>query len=194
MKCDPFSTNSLTASALFWLLTERKCKLITVERGLAWGNPDALGVAPDRTLCEVEVKVSLSDFRANAGKGYIRYLSAMKDDGARSDLPACYYFLVPPSLVEKVKPELPSFAGLLTVKMEPHTNTPRFWTNDALCLASIVKAPRMPRKKLTLEQCTRLAKHQSMALVVEYLRNNRLSHRLKEEADYRAELEKKVAA
>lgn len=164
-----YTTERLTASALFWLLTDGKCKLVTVERGLAWGNPDALGVTEDRTLSEIEVKVSMSDFRANNDKSYIRDLTHRISDPSISTLPSRYYFLVPPCLAEKVQAELPAFAGLLTVDVTKQ-GAPFTFTNGALCLRSVVKAPRMPRKKLNLRQCVSLAKHQSMAFAVEMLR------------------------
>ena len=73
------------------------------------GEPDVLGIMPNRKLIEVEIKRSLSDFRANANKWQIanRHLFLPK-------APYEFWFLVPVALVQKVKPELPLWAGLLS--------------------------------------------------------------------------------
>ena len=172
------NTETLTASALFWLLTTGKCKLVTVERGLSWGNPDALGVNEERRLTEIEVKVSYSDFKANGTKGYIQYLN--KIDCDRSDMPSLYYFLAPPKLAERIKDEIPHYAGLMTVNMGRNNDNPQMWTNGAYDLSIIKRAPRMKRKKLSLNQIVRVAKHQGMAFTIEKLRTERFRERVKE--------------
>lgn len=170
-------TEILTASALFWLLTTGKCKLVTVERGISWGNPDALGVNEERRLTEIEVKVSYSDFKANASKGYIQYLN--KIDCDRSDMPSLYYFLAPPKLAEHIKDEIPHYAGLMTVNMGKSGDNPSMWTNGAYDLVIVKRAPRMKRKRLSLQQIVRVAKHQGMAFTVEKLRTENFRRRSK---------------
>lgn len=171
------NTQFLTASALFYLVTDRKCKLVTVERGLHWGNPDALGLTIDRYLVEIEVKTSLKDFLQNRKKSYIQYL----EKGLGEDmpgLPAYYYFLVPPFLIEKIQPILPKYAGLLSVQLN-EKGEPLKFSNGAFDIRSIVKAPRMKRQRLSAAQCIRLAKYQSMAFTVEMLRNAELMKQFK---------------
>lgn len=99
----------LVASAAQWLRYKRQCFLIATERGLyPWGRPDVFGVTLQRRTIEVEVKVTLADFRANAKKRI-------------SGLPRAhwhpwqFYFIVPPALVESVALELPEWSGLLTL-------------------------------------------------------------------------------
>lgn len=160
-----FSTKRLTGAALFWMLTEKKCKLVTVERGLHWGNPDALGVMDDRRLVEVEVKISMADFRRNGKKDCVRHLMKSIDPPS---LPSLYYFLVPPALVEAVRLELPPYAGLLTVDANGG-----MYTNYALVVQSVVPCKRMERRRLNTMQMVEMARNQSRAFVSEYLANAR---------------------
>lgn len=153
-------TRELTGAALFWLLTEKRCLLLTVERGFHWGNPDALGVLPDRRLVEVEIKISMSDFRANHKKPHMQGLALGVDSPG---LPSIYYFLVPEALVSKVEPELPVYAGLLTARTQS-------WSNGALVLSVVKQSPRMARRRLTVSQCIQMAKNQSRAFVSEFLK------------------------
>lgn len=164
------TTRELTSAALFWLLTEKRCSLVTVERGFHWGNPDALGVLPDRRLVEIEVKRTMSDFRANNKK---THLQGFKSGTTSPGLPSIYYFLVPPQLVEKVLPELPDYAGLLGCSLST-------WPNGARVLNVIKQAPRMQRHRLTIQQCIMMSKFVSRAFASEYATSVRLENSLKQ--------------
>lgn len=89
----------------------KKCYFVTRERTPVYGagTPDVLGVTAGRKLIEIEIKRSLSDFRANSGKFHIIHRNKFIESA-----PYQFYFLVPAMLVEKVKPELPEWAGLMS--------------------------------------------------------------------------------
>lgn len=73
------------------------------------GRPDVIGVTASRYLVEIEIKRSLSDFRANAKKYHIENRDAFAIHAARQ-----FWYLVPAKLREPVLKELPEWAGLLT--------------------------------------------------------------------------------
>lgn len=111
---------SLELAAAQWLKYEKRCALVLCERSpRSWhaGQPDVLGILQSRYLLEIEIKRSLSDFRANAKKRHIQNRFS-QDDGIskvfREMAPKQFWFMVPENLVEKVLPELPDYAGLMT--------------------------------------------------------------------------------
>ncbi|TXH59336.1 MAG: hypothetical protein E6Q97_00135 [Desulfurellales bacterium] len=102
---------SLEVQVMAWLRFEKRCPLVLFERTPRFcvgGRPDVIGVTKDRYLVEVEIKRTLSDFKANQKKRHvlIRHLKL-------EAWPKQFYFMVPHTLVEKVKPLLPDYAGLL---------------------------------------------------------------------------------
>lgn len=102
-------TGDLTKAAFRWLTLERNCITVLTERTPRWGigQPDVLGVTKGRYLIEVEVKVSMSDFRHNAEKWHIVNRNPVR-------APKLYWFLVPEPMIVKCLPELPEWAGLLS--------------------------------------------------------------------------------
>lgn len=111
---------------LIWLRFDRGCAVALYERnprnGL--GKPDVLGVSKAGYLYEIEIKRSMSDFRANARKYHLRDRYAGCADDWRANLyPKFYWFLVPNELAPKVLPMVPDWAGLLRngAKDEPQT-------------------------------------------------------------------------
>lgn len=104
-----------------WLKWEKRCQLVMTERSpRCWfaGEPDVIGVNPSRFIFEIEVKRSMSDFRANQNKRHMQNrFSNDPETAARytAKAPKQFWFLVPPKLVQKVEPELPDFAGLMTL-------------------------------------------------------------------------------
>ena len=100
----------LLASGTEYLRYERRCYLVAWQRG-PWPKirPDILGVTSGRKAIEIEVKMTIYDFRANAHKRGERLRARGRY------CPHQFYFLVPPALVEKVRGELPVGTGLLTV-------------------------------------------------------------------------------
>ena len=111
-----------------------------------------LGVTLQRQTIEVEIKVTLADFRANEAKRCI-------DMRERYQLhrPKQFYFAVPPDLADAVKAELPPYAGLLTLKDEFDYQPNR--------LITVVKgAPAFPEAKLQIHQIAHLCRHMSGTL------------------------------
>lgn len=127
---------------LKWLRFENKCIIVLNERTPVYGHgqPDVLGVTAAGYLKEIEVKRSMSDFRANAKKFHVSNREHYLDRWPRQ-----FYYAVPKAMVEKVKSELPPWAGLLQVDGS---------LVELIVDAEINKAAR----KLTFKQCARLAK------------------------------------
>jgi hypothetical protein len=102
---------SMEFAALVWLRTQRRCKAVLLERSprSPYGcRPDVIGLTQGRELIEVEIKRSLSDFRANKKK-----LHVCNRDMTVKRWPHFYYFLVSQEFVDRAESELPEFAGLM---------------------------------------------------------------------------------
>lgn len=102
---------NLELMALRWLRFQKRCPLAFLERGPRnpYGRrPDALGITPARYMVEIEIKRSVSDFRADSKKPHIVFR-----DSLINRWPKWFYYLVPPSIVDKV--QVPEWAGLMTV-------------------------------------------------------------------------------
>lgn len=100
--------NSKTMRAVLacHLRYKMQCSIFAFERGLGGDNPDVIGVLPNRCLAEIEIKISLADFKRDASK---------KKWGSRYYRhPRLFYYAVPPELVAKVEGLLPAGAGLLS--------------------------------------------------------------------------------
>ena len=94
--------DTIEASAVEWLRYERYCALIALERAPTYGwvgRPDIVGVTKKRTIIEIEVKRTVADFRANAGKRCFSFRQR-----AVGGIPEQFYFLVTPEIVETVQP------------------------------------------------------------------------------------------
>jgi hypothetical protein len=102
----------LRAIAAEYLRYKRHCPIVAFERSHWPGTarPDVLGITKKQHIIEIEIKCSYSDFRANSKK---RGQELRERCGLY--LPHYYYFLVPPELVERIKPELSDNAGLMSV-------------------------------------------------------------------------------
>lgn len=109
----------LRAAAVMWLRYERHCPIVAMERGLGSGVPDVLGVSDTRHLIEIEIKVTMADFRKNEKKWGIRHRRLY--DQPAYWIPRQFYFLVATKIVEKVRVELPQGCGLLSL---PFDNEP----------------------------------------------------------------------
>lgn len=108
---------TLELAALRWLKWEKRCAIVLYERSPnEWtcGRPDVLGVTKDRYATEIEIKRSLSDFRADARKA-----SRRNRDLYPKRFPKFFYYLVPEKLREKVQEELPKWAGLMIQSTDP---------------------------------------------------------------------------
>lgn len=103
---------TLETHAIGWLRFYQRCPIAITERSplcVGGSRPDVIGVTKTRHIIEVEVKRTVSDFRANAKKWHVRHR-----DNFIHQWPRLFYFLVPPELAEKVLPEVPEWAGLIT--------------------------------------------------------------------------------
>lgn len=133
-----------------WLQFEKQCALVLCERTPRWGHgqPDVLGVLPSRFILEIEIKRTMSDFRANSKKHHMLSRFCGEPEIAEryaKRAPKLFWFLVPRSLVEKVEKELPDFAGLLTV------------SENGASLDVVKKAPtNKDSERLSLKECSKL--------------------------------------
>jgi hypothetical protein len=136
---------NLELMALRWLRWEKKCPMAFCERSPVHGNgePDVLGVTNARYRIEIEIKRSLSDFKADSKKPH-----RFRRPSDSEIHPRQFYYLVPSQLVEKVKPLLPPWAGLM--------QGPTY----ASCVISVlIQAPiNEASKRMTVRECVRMAK------------------------------------
>lgn len=138
---------NLELLAMRWLRWEKRCIIVLTERSpraQSCGEPDVLGITKDRYMYEIEVKRTISDFRADAEKPSRKF----RDDGWRTPkLPKQFYYLVPSKLAEKVNGELPDWAGLM-----------RGPEDGDVCQVHVLrKAPVWkPSMKLTPKECSYL--------------------------------------
>jgi hypothetical protein len=95
----------LRAAAVMWLRYDRGCPVVSMERGIVNCVPDVLGVTKQRELIEIEIKRTMSDFRANKKKHGMK--AREKALGQCWWIPKYFYFLVLPEMVEKVLAEIP---------------------------------------------------------------------------------------
>lgn len=140
---------SLENRALHWLAYVKKCMCVTMERAPRYqlGSPDVLGVSPGRKLIEIEIKRSMSDFRANSKKRHI-----VNREMFITKAPYQFYFLVPENLTVKVAKELPEWAGLMDDSMN--------WLN-VIKIAPVNKQS----EKLNPIECARLMRNLSNHIV-----------------------------
>lgn len=135
--------------AMEFLTSEKRCEIILFERSPragSCGDPDVLGVNPRRFIYEIEVKRSLSDFRANARKPFHALRNAGMD---ASRYPKLYWFLTPPELSDRAKTILPSWAGLLRGPAQGEYGN----------LKTVVEAPvNAASKRLSTSECVRLVR------------------------------------
>lgn len=101
----------LETRALHWLMYARKCEFAVCERSPRYniGQPDCLGVTRQRQLVEIEVKRSISDFRAQWSKQSMKNRNLFIDK-----MPYQFYILCPHVLGDRIFAELPEWAGLMT--------------------------------------------------------------------------------
>lgn len=155
---------SLELSAMRWLWLVQKCLVVLEQRtpNYAMGQPDVLGITPGRYLTEIEVKRSYSDFRADFKK-----LHRINRERHINQQPRLFYYMVTPDLVEKVRPELPPWAGLMTPSKYDEVDV-------------IVRSPvNAASAKLTLKQCTRLARMMTTHMMGYAIQNNSIKCALK---------------
>jgi len=153
----------------------RQCPIISFERSVipyASHNPDILVVSKDRRLIEIEVKISLSDFRADAKKRIWKHR-----DAGNAAMPYQFYYAVPYELKDKVEPILRPDCGLLLV-----TEREQFFSKAVFTQK---RAPINKRsQKLSLLRATRMAYNQTGTLCSLMETNYRLEKLCKQRDSY----------
>lgn len=152
--------------AMEFLRFEKRCRVAIVERSPRphHGQPDVLGITNDRYLLEIEIKRSVSDFKANALKPHIQQRGLLRCQPLNVHWPKMFWYLVPYDLVEKVRPLVPDWAGLLRGP----------GTDETQQLYSVIKAqPNSASKRLTVKECIKLFNCMSNQLYSQYLQINR---------------------
>lgn len=140
----------MRAAIVGWLRYEKGCFLVCWERSPLFTDcrPDIVGVEKRWRVIEVEVKHSLSDFKANQNKRGLK---------TAWQFPWQFWFAVPLALADKVKPFLPDGAGLLALLPVDDKFGP--------CLRVDVPAKCAPHAtKLSKYQIGRMVMHQTGSL------------------------------
>lgn len=136
--------------AASWLWLEKRCQLVLQERNPRsdyTGEPDVLGVTKARYLLEIEVKRTLSDFRNNKNKRCMCHREHFLEK-----FPKQFWFMVPRLLIEKVKTEIPEWAGLLTL--------------GTYTVQTVIPAPANHKsKRLSVKECIKLFRFQTNQLM-----------------------------
>ena len=93
-------SSHVKASVASYFRYKKQCPLITFERPLKhnMGQPDILVITKNRKIVEVEVKVSLSDFKNDTKKKIWNYRSKLPD---LYPMPYQFYYAVPEKLKDK---------------------------------------------------------------------------------------------
>jgi len=93
----------LKAIAANYLRYQKHCILVISERDLgSISSPDVLAVTKDRRLIEIEVKISLDDFKKDAKKKKWGFFKFGEKYGFKTTTFANqFYYIVPPNLKEK---------------------------------------------------------------------------------------------
>jgi hypothetical protein len=136
---------NLELMALRWLRWEKKCPMAFCERSPVYGNgePDVLGITAARYRIEIEIKRSISDFRADFKKSH-----RINQKFNLEVHPRQFYYLTPHELVPKIKPLLPSWAGLMQGP-----------TDNYYAIQVVIQAPiNDASERLTIRECSRMVK------------------------------------
>jgi hypothetical protein len=139
---------------------KRQASLVCTERalrGVTVGVPDVL-IALDNRLIEVEVKVSMADFRQDAKKYKWRYYdseSELYSKRWRKKGPAQFYYAAPADLALRIKEELPEGAGLISCRWGYTDLT------DAFVLAT---APKLHKGEISDKALRLMQRHQTGTL------------------------------
>jgi hypothetical protein len=133
---------NLELLAMRWLWLEKNCHYVLRERSprYSMGEPDILGVTASRYLIEIEIKRSMSDFRADAKKW-----CRLNRDGNLKRIPKQIYYLVTLDMIDRCKQELPAWAGL----MRPAAGTCQVIENAPINSES---------ERLTVKECVKMTR------------------------------------
>lgn len=106
------SAEYLRACVAAYLRYDRQCPVVAFERGgHSWERPDVLALTKTRHWIEVEIKTSIADFRADSKKR--KWILGDRDFRQ-------FYYLVPPDLVDEVKPMVRQGLGLLSLSSDSY--------------------------------------------------------------------------
>jgi hypothetical protein len=130
-----------------YLRYKRQCPVVVFERGLQYLDvPDVLAVSQDRKLIEVEVKISVADFRHDADKRKFHPLIAARVMERKQR-----YYCVPRDMVERIA--IPANWGLMVV-------------NDNRTVEVLKVAPsNRQAPRLTIKQVEEMVRHQTGTLI-----------------------------
>lgn len=148
---------AVTARAMHYLRYNRQCQLMWTQRSPwdRWDHrPDVIALTKSRRVIEVEVKVTLADFKVNAEKRCMTNPVLRWHEGPVWNMTESFYFAVPVQLIEKIKPLLPDYAGLLAVEENP-------WNTRV----SVQAPKRRDSPRLSTKQMVIAARHLSGTLV-----------------------------
>jgi hypothetical protein len=104
----PLTSEQMEVSLAGYFNFRRNFIVPNISWGLGLHECDLLVVTKSGYATEVEIKISVSDMKADFAKRHHHYSSKIKN----------LYFAVPKALAEKILPMLPGRAGLLTVDPE----------------------------------------------------------------------------
>lgn len=162
----------LEVAGIRFLLWQKRCVMATMERGYdnGLGKPDILGLTPRREIIEVEIKVSVSDLRANSKKAIQQYFVTFPERG-----PNYFYYLVPKTLGEKAVEIAEPHAGVLVL----HHDEGFEW--------SVLRKPkRIHQRVIGLKRAAELMRNQSstvLALTDKLFRANLEKHQMRKELE-----------
>ena len=136
---------------------EKRCPLVIHERSPRerhTGQPDVLGITNDRYMLEIEIKRTVSDFRANFNKEHMRNrccdVPEIRDAYLKRG-PRQFWFLVPEKIRVKIQEQVPDWAGLLIY--DPNQGG---WGH----IQCVKKSPtNQLSEKLSLKDCARLLRN-----------------------------------
>lgn len=145
---------------MVWLRVEKGCILISRERCLRYwaGQPDVMGISKGRHVLEIEIKRTVSDFRADGKKRHRQNRHKFLDLQPRQ-----FWYLMPDEVAAKVQDEIPDWAGLMV-------NDPNWFGVKVIKKAP----PNNQSKKLSLEECVRAVTHQTNFILSLESENDRL--------------------
>ena len=160
---------TLETLAMHWLAYEKKCHAVIRERSPRYGigSPDILGITKLRFLTEVEIKRSVSDFKINAEKRHIINRHLFLDLCPRQ-----FYFLVPESIMAKVSPLVPEWAGFA-------------YARDDRFFHVLKNAPvNLQSKRLSVKECIALVRCMSNQIIAQAKLLDKSISQLPETSDY----------
>lgn len=107
---------------LFWDCNSSSLAMMPNFCFRSWWECDFIRVTRARYFYEYEIKLSYSDYKADAKKSFYQYKTKTYENKWESlakrskEGPARFYFVMPDDLANKILPELPDWAGLIAFR------------------------------------------------------------------------------